>query len=98
MEVKLLVRDDDDHPIALVDVRRCDSLDHEPRLATQRLRLAVDYCDHCAAWMLRVGEVLGGTHVHVEDIPCQVPQQRRAIDMTMVSERARRHRPHTGRG
>jgi hypothetical protein len=54
-----------------VHVCESDPKCHEPRFATRRVHWVtgpIEYCDPCAAQMLRVAEVLG-THVHVEELP-----------------------------
>lgn len=87
MVAKLLVLDPETGaPIGIIDARRCDAKDHEPRLATKLLHWVtgpIDYCDRCAAHMLHIAEVLG-THVGVEEIaPPEVGSVtgRRAIEL-----------------
>jgi hypothetical protein len=72
----------------LVDVHRCDAQDHEPRIATRRLFWVtgpVEYCDQCAAWMLKVAEVLG-VSIHAEDLPLPAPPHRRPVRALRLQE------------
>lgn len=57
MNAKLLVYDDDGHPVEIIDARRCDSKGHEPRLATTLVHWVtgpIDYCSSCAEKMIEV--------------------------------------------
>lgn len=80
------MRDDEGHPVAVVDARQCDSKDHEPRLATVLLHWVtgpIDYCQSCAEKMLGIAAVLG-THCHTEPIaPPELPTTVRAIDFSL---------------
>ena len=84
MKAKLLVYDDNGHPLDIVDAHRCDSKDHEPRAATILMHWVtgpVEYCAPCAARMRAIADALD-VYVHEQPIlvPCVTPH-RRAIDL-----------------
>ena len=75
MKQKLLLCDDADGVASeLIDVRICDSKDHEPRLATRLLYWVtepIDYCESCAAKMIVIGRLLLGDVVYSQ--PLEIP-------------------------